>query len=168
MSNIITVNLENLTDAERQQLMSLVEKSKKAKQWWEGTKFDIKENENYYTILPSGGVEADRQFCTQVDGNRINFGNACKDRDYMERRAKEIKLYNLLSNFAEVVNEGWTPNWKDKYEEKYCLYYDCFQDKWHTIYTFFAKYPTEVYFKSKELAQRAINEIILPFERGEL
>ena len=166
--NTITVNLENLTDAERQQLMNIVEKSQKPKQWWEGTKFDIAVRTAYCYMDEIGNVYFSRNDEFPSDEKRIAFGNACKDGTYMERRAKEIKLYNMLSNFAEVVNEGWQPDWEDGSEKKYCLLYDCFRDRWNTIHTTIDKCPTEVYFKTEELAQRAIDEIILPLERGEL
>ena len=168
MSNTISVNLENLTDAERQQLVAIVEKSQKPKKWWKDTKFDVKRNEEYEYIHCDGTIRNDTNINSMLDSDVIAFGNACKDKAYMKRRAKEIKLYNLLSNFAEVVNEGWKPNWKDDDEMKCHILHHHYDKKWVATATYICRHPNGVYFKSEELAQRAIDEIVLPFERGEL
>ena len=162
--NTITVNLENLTDAECQQLRDIVEKSQKPKRWWEGTKFDVKEDEWHYYIDNDGEVEK----CCKITAEKRLFGNACTDREYMERRAKEIELYNLLSNFAEVVNEGWQPDWKYEEEVKYHILRNHKNGIWGISVACWAGSLNGVYFKTEELAQRAIDEIVLPFERGEL
>lgn len=85
----------------------------------------------------------------------------------MERRAQEIKLYNLLSNFAYDVNEGWVPNWDDK-KDKYHIIYNNKLMIWEIRVAVYSRYPHIVYFRTSELARRAINEIVIPFERGEL
>lgn len=70
------------------------------------------------------------------------------------------QLYNLLSNFAHDVNEGWEPDWENPLERKYykCRIY--LNNSWQFL--------NVIYFKSKELAQRAVDEVVVPFEKGEL
>ena len=120
-----------------------------------------------YYISANGGIVAfdfdNDKFCKKL----IKFGNACKDKAYMERRAQEIKLYNLLSNFAYKVNEGWEPDWENMDEYKYTILKENELIWVPTRYITF-KIINGIYFKSKELAQRAINEIVIPFEKGEL
>lgn len=172
MSEIININLENLTNEEREQLLALLKsakgEAKTKKEWWEGTKFDVDKGKRYYSIYTDGGVSATNNCGLVLDEKRIAFGNVCKDKEYMERRAKEIKLYNLLSNFAEVVNEGWQPNWEDDDEMKCYILYHHYDKKWLAVSTYICSHPNKVYFKTEELAQRAIDEIIIPFEKGEL
>lgn len=94
------------------------------------------------------------------------FGNACRDEDYMKKRAREIHLYNLLSNFAYQVNEGWEPDWSDAYQNKWYVYRAHQSHSWGVAYYNQAQCVNDVYFKTKELAQRAINEVIIPFEKN--
>lgn len=82
----------------------------------------------------------------------------------MERRAKEIRLYNLLSNFAYQVNEGWEPNWDDENEDKWFARFN-FLNQWQPAFINLMRYPNMVYFKTKELTQRAIEEVIVPYEK---
>lgn len=98
----------------------------------------------------------------------IEFGNACKDESYMKKRAKEIHLYNLLSNFAYQVNEGWEPDWENPLERKYYIFYDYEEHKCRIYLNNSWQFLNVIYFKSKELAQRAVDEVVVPFEKGEL
>lgn len=92
------------------------------------------------------------------------FGNACRDEDYMKKRAREIHLYNLLSNFAYQVNGDWKPD-KDNKDNKYFVFNH--QGTWYVNYFVESFHVNDVYFKTQQLAERAIQEIIIPFERGE-
>lgn len=129
--------------------------------------FSFNKGDTGYYISANGGIVAfdfdNDKFCKKL----IKFGNAYKDRGYMERRVQEIKLYNLLSNFAYTVNKGWEPNWDDENEAKWSCYYSSFAHNW-IVFDSSGKTTNTVYFKSAELAQRAIDEIIIPFEKGEL
>ena len=82
----------------------------------------------------------------------------------MERRAKEIRLYNLLSNFAYQVNDGWEPDWESKYQNKWYIY-KMYSQEWAVTWHNQIQCVNEVYFKTEELARRAIEEIIIPFEK---
>lgn len=166
----ITVNFKNLSAEEREQLMTLVKKANTSKPepWWKGTEFDIKNGERYFYIQGNGGMMETIYCDWQRDDERITLGNACKDKAYMEQRAREIRLDNWVHNFAEVVNEKWEPDWDNKNENKCWCYYDISNSKWFVCNTNWCKNQGTVYFKTKKLAQRCIDEIILPFERGEL
>ena len=130
--------------------------------------FSFNKSDTGYYISANGGIVTfdfdNDEFCKKL----IKFGNACKDEGYMEHRAQEIKLYNLLSNFAYKVNEGWEPDWDDKDEYKYCIVYDNLNKCWCDSVTIWGSILGAVYFKTAELVKRAIDEIIIPFEKGEL
>lgn len=169
MNEQITVNFENLNEDERNQFMTLVTKANTPKKkWWEGTEFDVKERDTYYMIISSSTVAPNTNLEVMTDKKTIEFGNACKDKSYMEQRAREIKLDNLIHNFAHVVNEGWMPDWDDRRESKWSICYDYDFEKYEVGSYCRVRDVGAVYFKSEKAAQRCVNEIILPFERGEL
>lgn len=90
-----------------------------------------------------------------------------KNKEFMEEKAKEIKLYNLLRNFSFEVNDDWEPDWENGNEYKYTISKENELIWKPTRYITF-KIINGIYFKSKELAQRAIDEIVIPFEEGRL
>lgn len=82
-------------------------------------------------------------------------------------KEKEVKLYILLSDFAFEVNNGWKPKDDDVDEIKWAIYYSSIERKYKPLGQIIAKTPG-VYFKTKDLALRAINEIVIPFKEGRL
>lgn len=121
----------------------------------------------YYFIGDNYEVQKKTWLNDSLDKNRLKVGNVCMNRIYMEGKAAKIKLYSLLSNFAEKVNEGWEPNWENRNEDKWFCYYNPFMGNW-IVFDSSEKTTNTVYFKSKELVQRAVEDIVIPFERGEL
>lgn len=131
--------------------------------------FEVQSGNIFYFVDYDGCVRwANFNNKSEYDKQAHKFGNACKDEEYMKKRAKEIHLYNLLSNFAYQVNEGWIPNWDDDLESKWFIWFNSRRVAWETIFITTIHSPVDVYFKTKELAQRAIDEIIIPFEKGKL
>ena len=128
--------------------------------------FNPQIGEDYYWIDNEYKVRRACFVYDSVDRKFQKNGNACTDRGYMEKRAKEIKLYNLLSNFAYQVNEGWEPDLDSNTEYSWYIYK--IGSDWATIEVVQEHYITGVAFRTEKLADRAIEEIILPFERGEL
>ena len=127
--------------------------------------FEPKEGETYWSVCPDGHLTEFKNTNLSADEESIAFGNACTDRSVMERKAHDLKLWSLLWNFAEEHNGKI--DWKD-FDQ-----YKCSIVKDHENGEFFipgrGKYKHfEIYFSSKELAQRAIDEIVIPWERGEL
>lgn len=129
--------------------------------------FRINREDIVYYISSNGGISSFKFSNDKLNKELVNYGNACKDKAYMERRAQEIKLYNLLSNFAYKVNEGWEPDWDDKNEYKYYIVYDNLNKGWCDSTTIWGSILGMVYFKTAELAQRAIDEIVIPFTEKE-
>ena len=127
--------------------------------------FELQQGDTFYSIDYDGG---DRWFHfdnkSGYDRQARKFGNVCKDEEYMQKRAKEIRLYNLLSNFAYEVNDGWEPDWDDENEDKWFARFN-FLDQWQPAFINLMRYPNMVYFKTRELAQRAIEEVIVPYEK---
>lgn len=63
------------------------------------------------------------------------------------------------------MNEGWKPDWSDAYQNKWFVYRAHQSHRWVVTYYNQAQCMNDVYFKAEELAQRAIQEIIIPFEK---
>lgn len=170
MSNKIEIDISNWLPKNVEALTNLIERStlQPPKPWWEETQFDIHNNDRFYTMAHDGSVctLTNRNWAT--DKEAISFGNACKDRSYMEQRAKDIRRANLIANFAHVVNGDWEADWSDKDICKYYIFYEAAQRKWRVRHNMSYKVEGVTYFKSAEDAQRCIDEIILPLERGEL
>lgn len=165
----IEVNMGNLSEDEKEQFKSLIEKANMPpqKKWWVNTEFDIDAGERYYYINSKGGV-FDTINNNRIDKEIIGFGNACKDKTYIKQRIKEMRCVNLITNFAHVVNGQWREDWNNMNERKYYCRYNQNAREWNVAFENFSKIPGVAYFKSRALAQRCIDEIILPFERGEL
>lgn len=123
--------------------------------------------EDYYWIDNEYRVRCSPFAYDSVDRKFQENGNACTDKEYMEKRARDIKLYNLLSNFAYEVNEGWKPDMSNESELKYSAIYVNSIEAWKVVCSTWENIEKQVYFKSRELAQRAINEVIVPFEKEE-
>lgn len=165
----IEVNMGNLSEDERAQFKLLIEKANTPpqKKWWVNTVFDIDAGERYYYINSKGGV-FDSINNSWIEKEIIDFGNACKDKTYIEQRTKEMRRVNLITNFAHVVNGQWREDWSNMNERKYYCCYNQNAREWNVAFENFSKVPGVAYFKSRALAQRCIDEIILPFERREL
>lgn len=104
----------------------------------------------------------------QVRTKMISAGNACTDRKYMEKRAKEIRLYNLLSNFAHKANEDWIPDWDDDEEDKWFIRYNNWSGEWVCDSVKNYSIPNVVYFESEYLAKQAIWDVVIPFTKDRL
>ena len=73
-----------------------------------------------------------------------------------EKQAKKLLAINQLMNVAKYLNDGWKPNWNN-YEE--CKYTICFDNSNTEIFidVDYSIIRSIVYFKTKELAQTAID-----------
>lgn len=135
-----------------------------SEQWAPKSAFEFQEGDIIYSCEADGQIREYNYYASGYD-ERVNaFGNMSKDKEYMMRRSKETKLYNLLSNFAYKVNEGWVPDWENMDEYKYTI----LKENELTWVPITLKIINGIYFKTRESAQRAIDEIVIPFEEGEL
>ena len=128
--------------------------------------FEPKEGDLFYFLNRNGDVDFTFYGNGYVQSEKLSEnGNACTDKSVMERKAHDLKLWSLLWNFAEENNDEM--DWDDADEYKYYIYKDCMSKRWSIASNLTCR-KMVVYFSSRELAQRAIDEIVLPWERGEL
>ena len=112
--------------------------------------------EKYYTISTKGKIGS-YSFCNDdFDKEIIDFGNYFKTQEEAERKRFEIRLHRQLELFALKNND--TEIDLNTHSEKYIISYringNIFVDK---VYSF--KDLGQVYFTSKEIAQKAIKKI---------
>lgn len=72
-----------------------------------------------------------------------------------EKQAKKLLAINQLMNVAKYLNEDWKPDWRNEDEKKYIIFID---EQCNRI-VIDCKYIVNtsiVYFKTKELAKKAI------------
>lgn len=138
-----------------------------SEQWIPKLDFEFQQGDVVYSYDMTGRVLEYDYFATNHD-KRVNaFGNMCKSREYMEQRVQQIRLYNLLSNFAHDVNQGWKPDWNAAPERKWYVCIEHFDHVVRVDYTCVYENLNTVYFKTRDLAERAATEIVQPFIREE-
>lgn len=120
-----------------------------------------KKGEEYYYINYQGKVEYTCESNLSWDEDVYNIANYCTDKTLMEQRALHETLDRLLWRFS-MANGGDKIDWEDSDTYKYAIYYDCSTREFCVNYFYFSKYSS-VCFYSKEVAERAVNEVIKPF-----
>lgn len=125
-----------------------------------------KKGEKYFYVRADGKVTYVLDIKDETDKKLYLSANYCTDKELMTKRAKQEVLNRLLWRFS--MENGWDDSlWEDT-DKKYCVFFDCSTEEYLITYSCSCKIEGAVYFKSIEIAQRAIDEIILPFEKGEL
>lgn len=117
----------------------------------------------YFYINGVGEVIKDTEGHISYDAFRYNVGNYCKNKKLLEQRALHETLDRLLWRFS-MQNDGDKIDWKTT-SGKYYIEYLCNVQKFGVSYLthpMVVKYHM-VYFNSVKIAQRAIDEIVLPF-----
>lgn len=153
MENNITVNMENLSEEEREQLMKLIHKSNgfNSKVW------KPKCGEEYFRIAGYGEINNFSWINDVTDDTCYGIGNCFKTREDAEFALEKTKVVAELRRFSEENNE-YEIDWKDKDQEKWCM---CYSYYYGNIYFIDAgSYKrNDIYFTSKEIGEQAIKHI---------
>lgn len=153
MENNITVNMENLSEEEREQLMKLIQKSNgfKSKMW--------KPNygRKYFYINDCGAIINSKWYDDVIDTYRYEIGNCFKTKEETEFALEKLKVEAELRRFAEENNECEI-DWTDRKQNKWLICYNYDSKNIDTGYddTLRTHY---IYFSSKEIAKQAIDYI---------
>lgn len=99
--------------------------------------------EKHYYIAGDGGIMG------------TSIGWSCPNTAPTEHQLQKLLALNKLMNVAYYLNEGSNFNWKDHSEYKYFIYYNNNKKIFQIDSNTFVNYGI-VYFKSKELAEQAI------------
>lgn len=152
MANNITVNMENLSDKERETLLSLIEKANTPVT----SPFDkVADGETYFFINGYGDTEMGVEEEDYGSECLRAVGNYCTDEDLLGLRAERETLNRLLWEFS-IENERQDP----RLRRDWAIEYDGFG--W-SAYRHYDTVFGAVKFSTQELAKRAILEVIFPF-----
>lgn len=155
MNNQMTINMENLSEEERETLMKLIEKANQTKREpWKPLK-----GEQFYYITAFGCVNSSTWNSSNVLQMLYKVRNYFKTKEEAEFEVEKLKIIVELKRFAETYNDEDFE--KKKYEIstiKHQIFYDCSSNKisvsdWRIVFN------EGIMFSSKELAEQAINEI---------
>lgn len=150
----INVNLSNLSEEEKEQLIKLIKKAnQKSKKRWRG-----EEDDHYYFISDCGEILCDYEEKFDGDSYHYQSGNYFKTEEAAEFELNRRLVYQELKDYALEHNEGEI-DWKNSEQEKWFISYDnqikCF--------TYFVRRVLsdigQIYFSSRKIAQEAVKAV---------
>lgn len=127
----------------------------------------VREHDEYYYISSDGRIDNDTETRDFVDNAMFNVANYCTDKELMTARAKEEVLSRLLWRFS-MENGGDAIDWNDRNQAKYRIIRDHYLNKWCVMENDTDRTLSAIYFTSRKVAEKAIDEIVKPFYAGEL
>lgn len=150
----INVNLSNLTQDEREQLMKLIKKSNKVKSRVWKPKCD----EKYYFITSIGVSD----FHWDNDGDELDqhlysIGNCYPTKEAAEFALERMKVLTELQRYVDEYNDGKI-DWSDFGQTKYSIYYDHEDCEFCVTKNSYVQ-QSLIYFTSEENALEAIETI---------
>ena len=156
MKSTITVNLNNLTGEEREQLLKLVEKSniEKSKVW------KPNEGDTYYYINSIGAVTKTTYNSSKFVGDikHYKIGNCFKAREDAEFAAEKQKLITEIKRYI-AKNDPEELDWKDENQRKLSIYYDYENRKFGLNENRVVKNMNTIYFSDKLDWRKMIEDI---------
>ena len=115
----------------------------------------------YYFVDVDGAVGEDKDGHYEIDDALYKAANYCTDKNLMHQRALYETLNRLLWRFS--MENGESENSWNGINDHYEIYWSCSNEGFVICKNCHAKSLNAVYFPTKELAMKAIDEIIKPF-----
>lgn len=117
---------------------------------------------NYYYIDISGKIDVSPEENSVYDDLIYNNANYCTSKKIIQQKALQETLSRLLWRFS-MSHGGDKIDLQNKEQQKYVIYYglecsDYLVVKMDGVYNI-----TEPFFRSKQIAQQAIEEVLKPF-----
>lgn len=113
----------------------------------------------YWYINSIGEIESKVDRTEDIGEIHYNVGNYCRDKKKIKQRALHEILNRLLWQFSEI---NGSDNIWDKNELHWFITYDI-EDKQFNVVNNRNFKQNNIYFYSKEIAEKAIEEVIKPF-----
>lgn len=149
----IKVNLDNLTNEERETLLKLVEKgNKRVKRWRSG------KNGTYYSVSDCGGLTKDFDHMSDYDNQCYQFGNYFETIDEANFAREKQYVYQKLKDYALEHNTR-VINLDDYTQPKWYMRYDIGCKFMRYQWTTSMYYMNQIYFTSEKIARDAVEEI---------
>lgn len=116
----ITLNMKNLSEVEKKQLLSLVEKENNPKRFC----FENMKSGEIFFFIGSAGEVWEKDFApgNSSDENRFLLGNAFPTREAAEFEVERLKVLHEIKEFI-TKNDDKEIDWTDSVEFKYVLTY---------------------------------------------
>lgn len=156
MSENITINLEELSKEEREQLLGLVEKAKRPKKIWKPEC-----GERYWFIGSDGQINNCGWANDHIDWGSYSMGNCFRTKEEATFAREKQKIKVELQRFADEHNDPNKEDW-DEVGIHYDIvleYKNRYKKALNTQPAFTFKGMDCVYFTSKEIADAAIETI---------
>lgn len=153
-SQTININLSNLSEEERKQLLELVKKGNKSpKKRWRA-----KRREKYYFIDSTGCIDSLKETNHAVDEHLYKVGNYFKTSEEAKFELNKRLVYQELKDYALEHNESEI-DWKNSDQEKWVIFCD-YQSKCLVYRDRYACSDLgQIYFSSCEIAREAVKAI---------
>lgn len=118
-----------------------------------------KPQEMYYFLAGDGTPTADHNLDDGSVEKFISIGNCFETGEEAKHMVEKLKVIKELRDFA-LENNNEKIDWRDKCTGKYFITYDFYDEEISIAsYTFRNFLPFEIYFTSREIAQKAIKTI---------
>ena len=118
----------------------------------------------YYYIGNTGCIFKDfedKSANCKVSEGRYNVANYCKNEEFIKQRALHETLDRLLWRFS-MQNDGDKIDWNDEDSYKFYIYHDYRKYIFYIDANRWCRH-NKIYFLTREIAQRALDEIVFPF-----
>lgn len=151
----INVNLSNLSEEEKEQLIKLIKKAnQKSKKRWRG-----EEDDHYYFISDCGEILCDYEEKFDGDSYHYQSGNYFKTEEEAEFELNRRLVYQELKDYALEHNEE-NVDWSDSKKRKWFITYS--HSKFGGVLTDFCSNCQDleqIYFNSRKIACDAIQSV---------
>ena len=153
--NTITVNLNNLTSEEREQLLKLAKKSNTEKtKVWKPNEGDV------YSYINSFGVVIQTKYDSRRTSNARHYetGNCFKTREEAKFAAEKQKLITEIKRYI-TENDPEELDWGNRNQYKYYIYYERVLGRLGSYYDITTKRMNTIYFSNKFNWEKMISDI---------
>lgn len=155
MDNYITINGKKaeLTEEQLKQLGINVEEKKET---------PFARHSNYWSISARGSVEGLCDYNSDFDNAIYDNVNYFNDYKFAQQVALHQLLYRKLLKYA-YENDAIVNDWTDPNSPKYFVSKSIDTNTFYADWNLVVKNGCAVYFTSKEVIERAIEDVVIPF-----
>lgn len=153
MNEQIIVNINNLTEGEREQFKKLLEKANKENRVWKP-----EDREKYYYIDGYSCATEDSWEGLEVDIDRFDIGNAFKTREEAEIALERARVKAELQKYALEHNDPEKEAWNND-NGHYKIAFDHRVNDFFMTRGYYMEEESVTYFTSPEIAREAITTI---------
>ena len=155
MKSTITVNLNNLTDEERKQLLNLVSKShtENKSKVWKPNVGDV------YYYINSFGTVVQTMYSSQNASNNEHYelGNYFKTKEEAEFALEKQRLITEIKRYI-AKNDPEELDWKNYNQPKCYIFYNLVDDFFDKTYDLISR-GTDIYFSDKFNWKKMVSDI---------